>query len=239
MLKLARLLRCEPERFSYLEQVPAPEVRQLREQVTEMLFGDHDRTLSKLGAAAKVLPVALAAAITERAFGPILTARMAGYVEPKRAVDIAARLPTPFLADVACEIDPRRTSEVISGIPPARIAALTRVLADRREFVTMGRGVSQLSEEALRAAVGVLDDEEILRSAFVMEDKQRLPELAELLDHDRTIRMIDVAQESGLEEEALDLLDHLDDGRRTEVIEALRERDDVDPQVLEQLSRSR
>ncbi len=239
ILKLARLLRCDPERLSYLEQVPASDISRLREQVTEMLFSAHDRTLSKLAAAGKILPVAVVSAIAERAFGPILVARMAGYVEPARAVEIAARLPAGFLADVACEIDPRRTSKVIAGIPAERIAELTRILADRREFVTMGQCVSQLSAEALRAALAVLGDEEILRAAFVMEDKRRLPELAELLDHDRTIRMIDVAQEAGLEEEALDLLDHLDGNRRAEVVRELSKRDDVDPQVLDQLSRGR
>lgn len=240
ILKLARLLRCEPERLAYLDQVSDSDLQELREQATDMLFNAHDGTLGRLAAAAKLLPVGLVALIAERAFGPVLAARMAGYLEPSRAIDVASRLPTTFLAEVATDIDPRRTAEVISGIPSERIAELTRILADRGEFVPMGSAVAQLPKESLEAAVSVLSDEELLRTAFVMEDKERLPELAQMFGRDRTIGMIDVAEQAGLEYEAVDLLSHLDESQRDEVLKVLRERDEEShQQVIEQLARIR
>jgi hypothetical protein len=239
ILRLARLLRCPPERLSYLAKVPPEDLRVLREQVVEMLWGAHNQTLEKLAAASKLLPIALVAAIAERAFGPILAARMAGLIEPSRAVEVAVRVPVAFLADIAAEIDPRRTKQVIDGIPAERIAQLTRLLADRQEFVPMGSAVGQLPVATLRAALEVLDDAELLRAAYLMEDKQRLPELAELLGHDRLIGMIDVAQRAGLEYEAVDLLSHLDDTQRSEILEVLHQRDETaHAEVLEQLSSS-
>lgn len=238
ILMLARLLRCRPERLSYLERVPAGELRALREQVTNLMFGAHNETLERLAAASRLLPVALTALIAERAFGPVLAARMAGVLEPARAVAIAARLPAEFLAETACEIDPRRASAVIGGIPVERIVEVARILATRGDYVTMGQAVSQLSREALAEALGVLDDEQLLRVAFVIDDKQRLPELAELLGHERLIGMIDIAERSGLEEEAIDLLSRLDQDHRGQILDALRQRDEkTHRQVLDRLGR--
>jgi hypothetical protein len=164
ILKLARLLGRDPHSLSYLEQVPAADIRALREQVTDMLFTAHGHTLSRLAAASKLLPVGLAATIGERAFGPVLCARVAGMLEPSRAVEIAARLPTPFLADVAIDIDPRRASDVIGRIPPAQVAAVTRELVRREEHVTMGRFVGHLADEAIAAALTAMDERALLQS---------------------------------------------------------------------------
>ena len=237
ILKLARLLPADSEELGYLEKVPPAQVRQLREQVTDMLFSAHDQTLGKLAAASKLLPVALVALLAEHAFGPVLAARMASLLEPGRAVAVAARLPASFLAETAGQIDPRRTSAIIAGIPPERIAEIARVLAANYDFVTMGQAVGQLSGPALRAGLDELDDEMLLRAAFVMDEKQRLPELAEMLGHDRLIGMIDVAERAGLETEATDLIAHLNPDQRSELLAAIYERDEqAHRQVLDRLA---
>ena len=46
-------------------------------------------------------------------------------------MDVAAKLPTEFLADVAVELDPRRASDVIAGMPAEQVAAVTRELTRR------------------------------------------------------------------------------------------------------------
>lgn len=181
VLKLARLLQCDPERLSYLKRVPLKDIRLLREQVTEMLFTAHDGTLRRLAAASRLLPVGVVAGISQRAFGPILSARIAALLEPQRAVEIAARLPTAFLADVAVELDPRRASDVLAGMPAAQIAAVTRELGRRGEYVAMGSFVGHLRDEALTAAIETLDERARQQTALVVEDKQRLDEIVELL----------------------------------------------------------
>ena len=121
ILKLARVLGREAGDLDYLEQIPSADIRALREQVTDVLFRAHGQALSRLAAASKLLPVGLVATIGERAFGPVLSARMTGMLEPARAVEMAAKLPVTFLADVAVNLDPRRASEVIAKIPAPRL----------------------------------------------------------------------------------------------------------------------
>jgi len=214
ILKLARLLQRDPDSLSYLESVPEDDLRALRDQVTERLFNAQGQTLSRLAAASKLLPTGLVATIGERAFGALLCARVAGLLEPSRAADVAAKLPTPFLADVAIELDPRRANEVIGQIPAARVAEVAGELAARGEYVTLGRFVGQVTPEALTATLKRLSDEDVLRTGFVLEDKAGLEELAELLGDERLGSLVDVAERADLEEEGRELLSHLSAARR-------------------------
>jgi hypothetical protein len=217
VLKLARLLRRDPETLGYLELVPATDLQALRDQVTDVLFSANLSTLSRLAAASRLLPIRVVAAIGERAFGPLLAARIAGLLDPQRAVEMASTMPIGFLADVAVELDPRRASAVITRIPAERIALITRELLRRGEYVTMGRFVGHLSDAAVRAAVGEMDERALLCVAFVLESKDNLEELIEVLPSGRLDRVVEVAAREDLWVEALDLLDHLSDERRAEM----------------------
>jgi hypothetical protein len=182
ILKLARLLNRAPARLSYLEQVPAEDLRALREQVTEVLFTAHEAALRRLVAASKLLPVGLVASLGQSTFGPMLSARIAGMLDPERAVEIAGRMPAEFLAEVAIELDPRRASAVIAGIPAQRICEITTELTRREEYVTMGRFVAHLSDPALEAALNALDDEALSQTMFVLEDGGSDERLARVLE---------------------------------------------------------
>jgi hypothetical protein len=227
ILKLARMLERDPDQLAYLEQLSLEDLRSLRERLTEYLFNAHSSTLNRLAAAGKLLPAALSATICERAFGPVLTARMAAVVDAARAVDIAGRLSPSFLADIAVELDPRRASAVIAAIASGRIALVTRELLAREEYVTMGRFVGHLNDEAILAALDEMDDGELLRVAFVMEDKQRLDRLVELLPAPRLSAIVQSASDEELWVEALDLLEHLGPQRRDQLIAAAVELDGV------------
>jgi hypothetical protein len=225
ILKLARILERDPDQLAYLEVLSLEDLRSLRDRITEYLWSAHGGTLNRLAAASRLLPAAVSATISERAFGPLLSARMAGLIEPARAVDIAGRLSPEFLADVAVELDPRRASAVIAGISPRQIALVTRELLAREEYVTMGRFVGHLKDAAIVAAVDEMDDGELLRVAFVLEQKQRLDRLVELLPERRLATIVQAASDEGLWVEALDLLDNLGVQRRDELVAAAVELD--------------
>ncbi|MFL5829503.1 MAG: hypothetical protein ACJ76X_06260 [Solirubrobacteraceae bacterium] len=226
ILKLARLLRREPADLEYLASVPAADIRALREEVTDVLFTAHGQALARLAAGSKVLPVALVATLGERVFGAVLSARIAGLLDPGRAVEMAARMPTPFLADVAVELDPRRASEVICRIPPEQIAAITSELIGRGEYVTMGRFVGHLTPACITAAVEVMDDRSLLHVAFVLESKESLKDLIGVLPPDRLDGIIRAAAEENLWPEVLDLLTHLTLEQRRALVERAAARDD-------------
>ena len=216
VMKLARLLRREPDQLAYLGRLAPEDLRVLREQVTDMLFEAHDGTLRRLAAASRLLPVGLVAMLGQHAFGAMLSARISGLLDPARAVDIAAKMPPDFLADIAVELDPRPASDVIARMPAERIAEITRELMRRGECVTMGRFVGHLGNVALRSSVAEIDDATLLRTAFVLEDRDRIDALADLVGEDRIARLADVAEREGLWPEALDLLMNLDRERVAE-----------------------
>lgn len=214
ILKLAHLVGCEPQDLGYLARVDPQDVHDLREQVTVVMFDADRQMFQRVAAAARLLPTRLVAVIGERAFGPLLCARITGLLEPSRAVDVAARLPTPFLAELAVALDPRRASRVIARIPPSQVAEVTTVLAEREEYVTMGAFVGHLSDAALRAAIAVLGDEELLRTAYVVESTSSLGALVATLPEARLRTILATATEADLWIEALDVLGHLDERQR-------------------------
>ena len=190
ILRLARLVDATPDALDYLRHADPQDIRDLREQVTVAMFDADRQMLQRVASASRLIPSKLAALVGERAFGPLLCARLTGLMEPSRAVDVAAKLPTSFLTELAIQLDPRRASRVIAEIPPQQIADITKGLAEREEHAVMGGFVGHLSEAALRAAIAVVSDETLLRTAYVIESKgsigalvATLPETAPRVDH--------------------------------------------------------
>ncbi len=226
IVKLSRLLGRDPDQLGYLEGTPAAELRLLREQVTDGLFTAHGPALARLASASRLLPVALVATLGEKVFGPVLSARVAGLLDPGRAVEMASRLPVKFLADVAIELDPRRASDVIAQIPPEQIAAITRELIAREEYVTMGRFVGHLGTDSIVSAVAAIDDTCLLRVAFVLESKDTLKDLVGVLPSERLDGIVEAAASADLWREVLDLLGHLTLDQRRELVERASAWDD-------------
>ena len=205
IMKLARLLRTEPAELDYLAKADARDLRKLRELATDRLYDADRERLERTAAASKLLPNALVATIGHKVFGALLCARLSGLLETDKAIDVAKRLPPDFLADIAVEMDPRRASEVISGIPIEKIVAAAAVLATRGETVAMGRFVGHLKPPALAACVATLDAETILRTGFVLEERARLDQIVALMPEDRLRELVLAAVEHGIEDEARDL----------------------------------
>lgn len=199
--KVARLLRVEEEELSALAAAPEEDVRRLREQVTDRLFDGEGRRLQRIAEAARVLPVPLVAKLGRRVFGPLLCARLAGLLDPARAVDIATRWPDEFAAAVAAEMDPRRASAVVAAMPTERVISIAGIFAREGEYVAMGRFVGQLDPGALRACVAAIDEESILRTALVLEGARRIDELVAGMADERLAALAEVAAAEGLEEE--------------------------------------
>jgi hypothetical protein len=214
VIKLARLVGAEPEDLAYLEQVDAQDIRDLREQVTVVMFDADRQMLQRVAAATRLIPAKLAAAIGERAFGALLCARVTGLLDPNRAVDIANHLPVPFLADLCLHLDPRRASRVIGEMPPRMVSAIAEELAAREEYITMGGFVGHLSKAALLGALEAISNEDVLLTAYVVESKQSLGALVALLPEERLEEIIRTASSAGLWPEALDVLGHVSERQR-------------------------
>ena len=225
IIKLARVLGTDPKELDYLRAAQPDDLRRLRDQVTDVLFdGDRGR-LGGFAAGSRVIPTALAATVAERALGPVLCARLTALVEPDKAVEIAKRLPAPFLAAVAVEMDPRRAKDVIANVPADLIEAVAGELGRRGEAVTMGRFVGFLRDPALRAAMKGIDDATLLETAFVMEGKKRLDHIVSLLPSNRLRSIIVAADEREMWPETLDLLTSVSPKRRAALVKLALDED--------------
>jgi hypothetical protein len=218
VIKLARLLGVDPERLDYLGVVDPDDLRRFRDQVADVLFDGDKARLGGFAAGSKVTPAPIAATVAERALGPVLCARLTALVDPRKAVEIAKRLPAPFLAEVAVEMDPRRATDVLAHVPDDLIGAVARELGARGEAVTMGRFVAYLSDHALRAAIDGMGDVELIETAFVMEGKQRLDHILGLLPESRLRSIIVAANENEMWPETLDLLTSVNSRRRAALV---------------------
>jgi len=201
--KLARLLGVEDSQaLTFLLPVPAPELRDYREAITDLLYDDDQELLQRTADAAHMLPARTLASIGESALGPLICARLTGLLDPHRAVEISNHFTIDFLAQLAAELDPRRAVEVVTAIAPDTLVAVSSAMAAKGEHVAMGRFVAYLDEATLGLCVAALSDEDLLRVAFVMEGEERLTSVFEMVGATRTKRILAAAHTNGLDEEA-------------------------------------
>ena len=220
VLKLARVLGQPPSQLEYLYKLDAGNIRQLREQASATLFDAHRKLFQRIAATTKLLPAQLIAVIAEKAIGPLLCARTTGLLAPERAVEIARRLNARFLADLCIELDPRSAREVIAAMPGDRIVEVSRELARREEYITMARFVDCLDDDAIRATMNDLrDDEALLRIGFFVEDKQRLSDIIDLLPRERLLNIVRVAAggDAELWPEALAMINSIEEAQRRQM----------------------
>jgi hypothetical protein len=217
-VRLARLLGVAPEELAFLETVPPETVAELREAVAESLFADPNGVLGRIAAASRLLPVGVVAAIAENAFGPVLAARLAGLLDPARAAEVADRLSTPFLADTAVHLDPRRVPQLLARMADERIAAAADELAALEEYVTLAQFVPHISDRALAGALESLDELAILRTGLLLEDLSIIDRVLRRLSDARRERLAAVARGSDIWPDVLVLLEHVDEPLRSQLL---------------------
>ena len=206
VVKLGRLLSEPPERLGYLEKLRPEDLRTLRELATEVQYAADADRFQRVAFASKLLPAPLTAVIAQKAFGALLCARIAGVLDTDHAIALADRMPGEFLADLAVELDPRRCSDIIAGMPPQQIAEVAEILALRTEHVAMGRFVGHMTDEAIEASLAVLEEPALLRISYVLEGDDGLERVIGLMSDEHLRRTIRAATEHNLWPEALDLL---------------------------------
>jgi hypothetical protein len=224
-LKLARLLDAEPERFAYLERVSPDTIRELRERATVVLY-DSDRRFGRIALASRIPPAQLTAWIAQHAFGPLLCARITALLDTDRAVDLAERMPSDFLADLAVQLDPRRARDIIFALPPWLIGDVAAELTRREEYIAMGRFVGHMTDEAIQAAFRVIDDASLLRISYFVEEKDQLDHVVGLLATRRVRGAIRSATDADLWPQALDLLTRVSAQRAGALADLAAEEDD-------------
>jgi hypothetical protein len=213
--KLAHALDVPPDRLAMLADVPAEDLRTLREQAGEALFQADRHYFTRIAALSKAVPTAVAAKLTEVALPPLLAARTAELLDPSRAAELVTRISPRYLADVSTHLDPARAADVIAAIPADRVAAVGRELARRAEWIVIGGFVAHVASPALAASVREFSGEQLLRVGFVLDDLSRLDDIGGILSDEQLDDLLAAAAASSLWPELESLLDNLSDERVT------------------------
>lgn len=164
--------------------------------------------------------------IAQHLFGPLLCARVAGLLDTRHAVNLAKRMPPPFLAQLAMHLDPRRARDIIFALPPALIGKVAAELDRRDEHIAMGRFVGNMTDAALLACFAVIDSPTLLRISYFVEEKDQLDHVVGLLEIDRVREAIRSASEEHLWPQALDLLTRVSPARAGELADLAADEDD-------------
>jgi hypothetical protein len=207
--KLAHCLAVEPAELGMLADVASGDLRALRKQIDNALFEADKHLFARIASLSKVVPVAVAAKMTEFALPPLLAARSAELIEPAKAGEMVKRLSVDYLADVSARLDASRAPEVIAKIPPETVGTVARVLARRQEWVVIGGFVAVVTPDALRASVAQFTGEQLLHIGFVLEDSSRMDEVTDLLTEAQVQEMLAAAYDRGMWAELDEVLSYL------------------------------
>lgn len=191
LVKLSRVLGAKEAEVAFLAPLGVERLRKLEDCISGTLFDEYRGAFQRLADASRLLPASLVAKMSELVFGPVISARVSGLMPPERAIEVSAKLKMKFLADVTMHLDPRSASELLAVMPTRIVIEVAQLLLQRREYVTMGRFVDDLTDEAIRAVTDSLkDDEALVHIAFFVERRERLNELVDLLRPERIRRIV-------------------------------------------------
>ncbi len=189
-IKIARLLRVPVEQLQDLEGLDVEPLRALRVAMADALFIDDSKYFGRLAAVTKLLPAALSASVCERALGALICGRAAGLLAPEDAAAIAKRLSPSFIADIAPELNPRRTAALLQQLPHGLLGDAALELERRGEHVAMAGFVDVLSLEALTAIIRRLSDRTLLEVGVYIESPATLDALDVVLDDNTLVGLV-------------------------------------------------
>lgn len=218
IVKIAHLFQLDADELEYLAKCDPDTLVELRLQLVELFYGDEGSGLKRFAKVGNLLPSSVIATLTREAVGPVLAARIAGFVDPRQAAAVVSKLPVGFVVDIATSIDPRRVAPVVGRLDTRVIDELALELIRREEYVTMGQFVGFAPEETLRSAFNFASDEALLRTAFVAEDKDRISDALAPQTDERIMSIIKTAIKVDIWPEAMDLFTQLSDEQYVRVI---------------------
>lgn len=234
-VKLGRLLDSDAQELAFLHDLPVADTRAFRQSISDSLFDAHRSGFVRLAKLSNLLPAGVAARLSRKALGPMLSARVTGELKPKRAVVLAKKLPADFLAQLSLDLDPRRAESVIAAMPEAVAIPVALELLTAREYVTMAQFVDALDDNIIAAVTAAIDsDEALLRIGFFVESDQRLAQLIALLPQQRLDGTVAAAVKLQLWPEVLNLTERVGGDTRLRIVRSYTALgDDAQSQLLQ------
>ncbi|MGW6426757.1 hypothetical protein ACWF82_29145 [Nocardia sp. NPDC055053] len=191
--RLAAALDVPDERLSFLADRPAADIDTFRRLVTGYFFDATTDGLGKILAAVRVLPAPVAAKVATHNDSVLMTAHLASVLDIPRAISVARRLRPEFLARAAAYLDLQRSAELIAGLPVDMSLAVSRELAAREDWLTLGSIIGVATDEQLTACLRGLDADALLHAARTVADPATLERAAAVAAEPLATRLRDIA----------------------------------------------
>lgn len=172
--RIERLLGAEPGALAGLDPLGGDELRALRGQLARALGAHDGDLLDRLVALGEKLPGPLAASLAQRLLGARLAARAVERMRPQAAVGLAGRVAPDFLADLAATLDPERVGDALDAVDPALLGDVAEVLAERRDWTTMGGLLDHLRDDHVLVAHGRVGEETVTRALARCHEPERV-----------------------------------------------------------------
>lgn len=195
-IKLAQILHEEAQALTFLQAIPAQDLRTLRRALEEFLFKQYLQSARRVAQRLRWLPRALIAFLMLRVLGPRISTRVGAELPVRVVARVAPYLPRSFLADGARFVEPRRMRAAIGHVPMETSVRILRALLERRDYITLGRFVEHLPDEFIRAIEPDIDDEAALvEIAFYMESSSRVQHFLRLMPRERVRKAVLLLQD--------------------------------------------
>lgn len=179
--KLAAELRVDEGDLGFLASRQPAEVRELRRHIAEALFTRHEDQLLRIASASKLLPVGITAKIAQHAMGAMLSARVAGVMEPREAAKLAEHFDPEFLTDVSESLDPKRVAAIVAALPESLVIDVGRRLMERKQHIVLGRFVAVVDAHVTAAVAAGAAAEDLLQVALYADDTSAFEAIVERL----------------------------------------------------------
>lgn len=186
IIKLARILSVPEQQLAFM-QVLAPEnLRQFRFAILELLQSQQKSRFRHLATWVNWLPRWISIFWVKHFLEPFIVAQIAVYLSTESSYRIAKHLPAKTIAAIAVYLDPRLARELLSYLTTHQITDITQVLLEQRDFVTIGRFVSMLSDAVLQDVAQIVENEsDLLEIAFYIESREQIDHLVHVLPRER------------------------------------------------------
>lgn len=186
IIKLARILHVPEQQLAFMQFLEPESLRQFRFAILERLQNQQKKRFRSLAVWVSWLPRWISVFWVKHFLDPFIVAQIAVYLSTESSYRIARHLPAKTIAAIAVHLDPRLARELLGYLTTHQITDISRVLLQQRDFVTMGRFVSMLSDTVLQDVALIVENEsDLLEIAFYIESREQIDHLVHVLPRPR------------------------------------------------------
>lgn len=186
IIKLARILNVSEQELAFMQQTAPESLRQFRFAILDRLQNQQKLRFKHLAGWVNWLPLGISVFMVKHFLQPYIVAQIAVYLSTERSYRIVKHLPPKTVAAISVHLDPRLARELLGYLTTHQITDITKVLLAQRDFVTMGRFVSMLSDSVLQDVAQIVESEsDLLEIAFYIESREQIDHLVHVLPKQR------------------------------------------------------